>query len=93
MQGKFQVAKEFIISKLEEGFHRRRSTHVSTDSYMEQVGGSDTDDSAKEIDEEAATRNQLLRSSSDGPGSPNKVIRNEVTRYVKDKLEPQRRDP
>ena len=60
---------------------------------MEQVGSSDTDDSVREIDEEAETCNQLLRSSSYGPGSPNNVIRNEVTRYVKDKLEPQRRDP
>ena len=33
------------------------------------------------------SRNQLLLSSSDSPGSPNNVIRNEVTRYVKDKLE------
>ena len=49
-------------------------------------------DSVREIYEES-TWNQLLKSSSDGPGSPNNVIRNEVTRYVKDKLEPQKRDP
>ena len=60
---------------------------------MEQAGSSDTDDSAREIDEEAARWNQLLRSCSDGPGSTNNVIQNEVTRYMKDKLEPQRRDP
>ena len=60
-----KAAKEVLISKLEEGFHRRRSTHVSTYSYMEQAGSSDTDDSVREIDEEAATWNQLLRSSSD----------------------------
>ena len=58
------------------------STHVSTYSYMEQVGSSDTDDSVREIDEESATWNQLLKSSSDCPGSPNNVIRNEVIRYV-----------
>ena len=56
--------------------------HVSTDSYMEQMGSSDTDDSVREIDEKSATRNQLLKSSSDCPGSPNNVIRNEVIRYV-----------
>ena len=60
---------------------------------MKQVRSSDTDDSARERDEETARWNQLLRSSSDGPGSPNNVIRNEVTRYMKDKLEPQRLDP
>ena len=58
---------------------------------MEQVESSYTDDSVREIDEESETWNQLLRSSSDGPGSPNNVIRNEVIRYVKDKIEPQRR--
>ena len=38
---------------------------------MEQVGRSDTDDFVREIDEEVATWNQLLRSSSDWPRSPN----------------------
>ena len=45
---------------------------------MGQVGSSDTDDSVREIYEETATWNQLLRSSSDW------------SRYVKDRLE--RRD-
>ena len=91
---KSQAAKEFLISKLEEGFHQRRSTtHISTDSNINHVGSSDTDDSVREIDEEAATWNQLQRSSSDGPGLLNNVIRNLVTRYVKDKLGPKRWDP
>ena len=51
---------------------------------MKQVGSNDTDESVIEIDEAAATWSQLLRSCSDGPGSPNNVIQHEVTRYMKD---------
>ena len=57
--------------------------------------GKDTDESVISVadNEEDIARNYLLLGNIDGSGSPNNVIRDEVTRYMKEKLSPQRLDP
>ena len=50
-------------------------SQVGSSELVSQVGSSDADDSVREIYEES-TWNQLLKSSSDEPRSPNNVIRN-----------------
>ena len=55
--GKIPSSERVSHFKARGRLHRRRITHVSTISYMEQVGSSNTDDSVREIDEEAATAN------------------------------------
>ena len=57
--------------------------------------GNETDESVISVmdNEDDMEWNQLLRGSVDGPGSPNNLIREEVTRYLKEKLSPQRVDP
>ena len=56
-----QAAKEFLISKLEDGFRQKSNTIISADSDVNQAGKSDTDDSVRAIDDDAATWKQLLR--------------------------------
>ena len=55
----------------------------------------DTDESLISVADngEEIAWNHLLRGNIDGSGSPNNVIRDEVTRYMKEKLSPQRLDP
>ena len=59
------------------------------------VPENDTDESVISVadNEEDIAWNHLLRGNMDGLGSPNNVIRDEVTRYMKEKLFPQRLDP
>ena len=55
----------------------------------------ETDESVISVadNEEDIAWNHLLRGNIDESGSPNNVIRDEVTRYTKEKLSPQRLDP
>ena len=57
--------------------------------------GNETDESVISVmdNEDDMEWNQLLRGTVDGPGSPNIIIREKVTRYLKEKLSPQRVDP
>ena len=88
---KAHADRQLLISKLEERFHRGRSARISVDS---DGPGNDTDESVISVadNEEDIAWNHLLRGNIDGSGSPNNVIRDEVTRYMKEKLSPQRLD-
>ena len=72
---KSQAAKESLISKSKRlvGTNKERIS-ISVYSDIEKGRNSDTDDSFREIDDDAATWNQLLRSTSDEHGSPNNLV-------------------
>lgn len=89
---KAHAARELLISTVEERNHRGRLARISADSDGR---GNETDESVISVmeNEDDMEWNQLLRGTVDGPGSPNNLIREEVTRYLKEKLSPQRVDP
>ena len=61
---KSQAAKEFLISKSkrEVGFRKRKIARISVDSDIEKGRNSDTEDSLREFDDDAATWNQSTNS-------------------------------
>jgi len=94
---KAQAAKELLISVVEERLHQERSGRVARSGLNDSENQGDiTDESVVSVldTDEDITWTQLLRGAADDrPESPNNAVRDEVARYLREKLVSQRLDP